>query len=80
MKMITEIIEKDKYRSTSSGPTIYKLLIDCEGTYDEINLFQNKLDKFIDNGMKTNYTQQIQFPALADDVIKGLTDKPPEDK
>ena len=58
MKMTKEIIEKDRYRSTSSSPTIYKLLIDCEGTYDEINLFQNKLDKFIDNGMKTNYTQQ----------------------
>ena len=51
MKIIEEITEKDKFRSTSTAPTIYKLSIECEGTYDEIYLFRDKLNKFISNGM-----------------------------
>ena len=58
MTMIEEITEKDKFRSTSTAPTIYKLSIECEGTYDEIYLFRDKLNKFISNGMKTKIVQQ----------------------
>ena len=52
--MQSEIFEKNKYRGTDSNPVIYILNINCEGTIEEINTFQKKLDKFINNGMKTN--------------------------